>query len=166
MVANGTLAGACEGDHLLAALVVEEAAPRLQAFFQVRVHDFYAAEDLTQETLLGLLRSRYPSSVCADAWMFGIARHLYLGWRRRQVESPAVEQPTNLAVADRSDQVVVAAWLASAMVALSAADRQTLALRYGLDMSCGQVADVLGCSVGAIRVRLHRARRRLQAQLS
>jgi RNA polymerase sigma-70 factor (ECF subfamily) len=40
--------------------------------------------------------------------------------------------------------------------------RQVIALRYGLDLSIGEIAQVLGCPEGTIKSRLHAALARLQ----
>ncbi len=48
---------------------------------------------------------------------------------------------------------------------MPAADRELLALAGWEELDAGQIAAVLGCSRNAARIRLHRARRRLAAEL-
>lgn len=55
--------------------------------------------------------------------------------------------------------------LAWALAALSEADREVLILVAWDQLDAKESADVLGCTTGAFRVRLHRARKRLTTQL-
>jgi DNA-directed RNA polymerase specialized sigma24 family protein len=53
-----------------------------------------------------------------------------------------------------------------ALAALSDADQEILRLVAWDDLSPTQASVVLGCSPGAVRVRLHRARQRLEQELA
>jgi RNA polymerase sigma-70 factor (ECF subfamily) len=55
--------------------------------------------------------------------------------------------------------------LDDALEQLSRADRRLLQRRYYEGASCAAIADALGTTPGAIRVRLYRARQRLSAFL-
>jgi RNA polymerase sigma-70 factor (ECF subfamily) len=48
---------------------------------------------------------------------------------------------------------------------LPACERSAIALAYIEDMALAEVARIEGCSVGAVKTRLHRARRRLAKRL-
>lgn len=48
---------------------------------------------------------------------------------------------------------------------LSAADRELARLRYYEDLTCAKLADHFGLSEAAVKVRLHRLRRRLKERL-
>ena len=56
--------------------------------------------------------------------------------------------------------------LAEAFALLSATDREVLALESWEGLEPNAIAAVLGCSRNAARIRLHRARQRLRAQLA
>jgi predicted DNA-binding protein (UPF0251 family) len=58
------------------------------------------------------------------------------------------------------------AHLADALRRLSEQDRELLTLATWEGLDYGQIAAVLGCSRNAVRIRLHRARARLAAQLA
>ncbi|HZD53346.1 MAG TPA: sigma-70 family RNA polymerase sigma factor, partial [Woeseiaceae bacterium] len=51
--------------------------------------------------------------------------------------------------------------LRGALLELPARDRSAIALAYIEGLSLAEVARIEGCAVGAIKTRLHRARRRL-----
>jgi RNA polymerase sigma-70 factor, ECF subfamily len=53
-----------------------------------------------------------------------------------------------------------------ALGALAAQDRSLLHLRYGEDLTQGEVARRLGMPEGTVKVRLHRARHRLRSLLA
>lgn len=54
----------------------------------------------------------------------------------------------------------------TAMASLSSQDRELLQLVGGEQLDQRSAAQALGCSVGALKVRLHRARRRLSAAMA
>jgi RNA polymerase sigma-70 factor (ECF subfamily) len=52
--------------------------------------------------------------------------------------------------------------LQAALACLSAADRSLLSSSYIDELDLAAIANIEGCSVGAAKVRLHRARQRLK----
>lgn len=68
-------------------------------------------------------------------------------------------------VRDHAQQVVGAAVLRAALDRLGERDREVLLLVAWEGLDHAGLATTLGCSVGAARVRLHRARRRLAGAL-
>jgi RNA polymerase sigma-70 factor (ECF subfamily) len=53
-----------------------------------------------------------------------------------------------------------------ALARLNADQRRVIALRYGADLTEGDIAQVLGWPVGTVKSRLNRARERLRVLLS
>jgi RNA polymerase sigma-70 factor (ECF subfamily) len=123
------------------------------------------AEDLVSETFVRLL-SRGPriETQTALAYLMAIARNAYLnGQRRRSREVPLPEDvrsseqdPAGLL----DDQAKLAAVI-EALRGLPEGERAALLLRVDHDMPYEEIAAVLGTSVGACKVRVHRARLRL-----
>jgi RNA polymerase sigma-70 factor, ECF subfamily len=126
------------------------------------------AEDLVQDSFMRILKYRATFRDDSDfvPWMFGIARNTCLGYLRRHaadartdtdVESvpdavehdPAAEQQGEL--------------LRRALAALPAERREVLVLSRYEFKTYEEIADVLGCSVGAVKVRAHRALKQLRA---
>ena len=123
------------------------------------------AEDLVSETFFRLLtRSPRLETRTALAYLLAIARNAYLNGRRRR--RPHVELPEDLAAPGRSQaeageqQERLAAVLAG-LAALPEGERSALLLRVDHELSYEEIAVVLGITVGAARVRVHRARLRL-----
>jgi len=108
----------------------------------------------------------------ARAWLFGTARKLMANRRRkdaRMVAWAGIDQSTPGGVTAASDPgaaVDARLDLGRAFATLSGGDQECLALVAWDGLTPAQAAGVLGISVNAFSVRLHRARRRLRAALA
>lgn len=103
-------------------------------------------------------------------WLYGIGRHAVSNqWRAAQRRARLTDR---LRLNDRGvagDPAEHVGWQESfeaAFAALSEAEREVLRLVAWEGLSRAEAAAVLGCSVAACKVRLHRARRRLRALLN
>jgi len=134
------------------------------------------AEELAQESFLRAWRHLADYDAARGAfstWLFTIAHRLALSecahpLRRAQqpwndeVHQPACEAPQPheaLMQQQRRQQVQ------QALRALPLADRSVLALAYFEELDMAAIARIEGCGVGALKVRLHRARQRLRKEL-
>ena len=127
-----------------------------------------SAADVVQETFL--VAWRRPQEVPANAlpWLLAVARRVVLReWRsssRRDALTTRVASATSREQSstgpEDSDVDVLAA-----VERLPPNDREALALVYWDGLSASEAATVLGCTQSALRVRLHRARRRLSTLL-
>jgi RNA polymerase sigma-70 factor (ECF subfamily) len=68
-------------------------------------------------------------------------------------------------VVDSPDAETPGAWVHEALDRLSPADQEVLRLAAWEELDAGQIAVVLGCGRRAATMRLHRARRRLRAEI-
>jgi RNA polymerase sigma-70 factor (ECF subfamily) len=100
-------------------------------------------------------------------WLYRAASFEIRNWRRSESR---VQRDLHLAtslldegylVVDTADEVASADRWTTAFAVLAEADREVLRLVAWEDLSSEDAAGVLGCSVTAFKVRLHRARRRL-----
>ena len=125
-----------------------------------------AAGDLVQEVFFRVLKYRHTFRDEADfaPWLYRLARnacidHLRKGGRERAVE-PEVEEarpdPAPLA-SDELERREELGRLRSALGLLPADKRELLLLARSESLSYQQIAGMLGCSVGALKVRVHRA---------
>jgi RNA polymerase sigma-70 factor, ECF subfamily len=144
--------------------------PRLLRYFAVVSTP--AAEDLASETWLGVVRSldRFQGKEPAfRAWVFTIARHEVLDWRRRPAEEVAgnglVEQaaPDDPA-ADAMEGFSTRAALAE-VAALPADQAEASVLRVVAGLGVERVAAIMGKRPGTVRVLTHRGLRRLAERL-
>jgi RNA polymerase sigma factor (sigma-70 family) len=123
-----------------------------------------AAEDLTQETFLRVLRQngRAPTHDDLLPWLLKIARNLVIDRYRHEQSRLTVDDHAELCdpgpipldqltKAERDHQ------LSDALAALAPAHREVLLLRAVDDLDYRNIALLLGCTEGAARVRVHRA---------
>jgi RNA polymerase sigma factor (sigma-70 family) len=129
------------------------------------------AADVVAETFLTAWRrlEDVPAGGQARLWLYGVARRVLANHQRGQ------HRRSELAGRLRAE---LAAWqpepsgtgelaaLETAFHSLPGPDRELLALVFWEELDHGQIAAVLGCSRNAVRIRLHRARRRLAGALS
>ena len=129
------------------------------------------AADLVAETFLVAWRRYHevPPRDEALLWLYGIAHKLLANQRRGRRRREALtgrltaELAASLPSWDRGPADL--APLVRAWRRLRDADRELLGLLVWEDLSTEQLGRVLGCSRTALKVRLHRARRRFAAEL-
>jgi RNA polymerase sigma-70 factor (ECF subfamily) len=151
----------------------ERYAERLHAFHLHRSGDADAAYDLTAETFaqawLSRTRFRDEAEGSAAPWLYGIARNvLLMSVRRRRLERSACERLGLLAGA-AVDAVPDPSWLDGldeALAELPEGQRHAVALRFAGDLEYADVADALGTTPQAARVRVHRALTALRQRLT
>ncbi len=104
------------------------------------------------------------------AWLFATARHtigneLRSGYRRDRLAAKAerADQPYQH---DHAPAVIEQQDILAALDQLSEPDGEILRLTAWEELDINEIAQVLGCTRNAAKVRLHRARRRLAAQLA
>jgi RNA polymerase sigma-70 factor (ECF subfamily) len=129
--------------------------------------DRSAAADLVQETFLRVFRYRSGFTGGGFAgWLFRIARnvcfdHLRGEHRRAELEEMwSREREGALPAASARARL-----LEIGLSRLPADDREVISLSRFQDLPYEEVAEALGCSPGAARVRLHRALKRLRGIL-
>ena len=123
------------------------------------------AEDITSETFVrAWVESDAIRVGTVKAYLFMIARNLHVDWRRRESKrGPLERDPSDPAPGpeiESEDRSELRAILA-ALQRLPEIDRSALLLRAQHDMPYETIAQVLGVTPGAVRVKVHRARIRL-----
>ncbi|HEV7566365.1 MAG TPA: RNA polymerase sigma factor [Microbacteriaceae bacterium] len=145
-------------------VVYDRYAERITRFFIQRTADRGKSLDLTAETFsrawfaVGGFRDMAGGS--AGPWLFGIARNvLYASVAKGRLETEAMER-LGLLRDQEAQAATEPAWLDGldeALAALSADQRDAVALRVLGDLSYDEAATALGCSPGAARIRVSRA---------
>ncbi|MFC6086346.1 RNA polymerase sigma factor [Sphaerisporangium aureirubrum] len=113
-----------------------------------------------------------PEGEQARLWLYGVARKVLSNQRRGESRRSALAGRLR----DELGAWDAGAWdeampqqdtgaIRAAFQRLGADDRELLSLVSWEGLDTAQVATVLGCSRGAVRVRLHRARKRLAREL-
>jgi RNA polymerase sigma factor (SigZ family) len=148
---------------------VAELTARLRGFIRQRVRDAATADDLTQETLLKVYRSRASlrDGQRLEAWLYRIARTTIIDHYRRQ--RPSEELP-EVTAAETRDEVATmrAAVLTSTRIFLEelpAAYREPVRLAELEGLPLAKIALRLDLSLTAVKSRVQRGRAMLKKKL-
>jgi RNA polymerase sigma-70 factor (ECF subfamily) len=132
------------------------------------------AQDVTQEVFLKLfsaLRS-FRGESNFKTWLFRVVVNVSLDEKRRRRRWVPIEEiPLEISRASHSQetrarQKELALQVRSAVANLAPKLRLPILLRYLEDLSYGEIAEVLGCSMGTVASRLNRGHKLLAQRLS
>ena len=157
-------------DETAATELVRRVSPLLYRSFLAHTRSPDLSEDLLQDTWIRIHKARHtyrpPSPVMP--WLYSIAEHTRLdGYRRRQRRQGRestlenAPEPAN----ERTDDVVNRLTLQKLMKALPESQRQVLVMLKVSGLSLEEVANIQGSTVGAIKLRAHRAYQTLRTLL-
>lgn len=167
------------GDHVAFQRLFALLAPRVRAFFFRSFSDPAVADDLMQTTFLKLHRAResYRPELPLKPWVFAIAAGVRRDELRRRYRLPphigeaeleqaepraSVEQLAGPAAVDSDKAEAVRAQIER----LPESQRVVLHLHCYEEMTFEQIAQALGTTPGAVRVRASRAYERLRKELA
>lgn len=145
---------------------------RVYRYFVTQVASREDAEDLTAETFADALRGWGRRSGDSETgWLLAIARrrladHYRHTARRRSAAAPAWARES--LIGDPADQVgdpFVAERLGRLLAQLPALDRELLRLCINLGVSYADAGRVTGLRADAVKMRVHRALRRLREMI-
>jgi RNA polymerase sigma-70 factor (ECF subfamily) len=140
-------------------------------FFAKMTSSRTAAEDLVQDVFFRILKYRgtFRDESRFKAWMFHIARNARVDYyRKHQADSLAVEDGTEQlrsrfglpgADLEQEQQILM---LECALSQLPEDKREVLILSRYHDMKYEQIAELLGCEISTIKVRVFRAVKELR----
>jgi RNA polymerase sigma-70 factor (ECF subfamily) len=164
------------GDPVAFDAVYEAYRARLYSFLLRLTHDEPLARDLSQETWLRLAASarQLTPDTEPSAWLFRVARNVFLSQRRWLVVHRASLATLRFILPDREepspfDRVVAGALelrLERALAALPLRYREVVLLISVEGFDAPQVAEMLGLSQTAVRKRLSRGRAMLERTLA
>jgi RNA polymerase sigma factor (sigma-70 family) len=147
---------------------VRDLAPRLLRYCLGQTGDSTLAEEAAQEALTALVQRwrRQGPPECPDAFAFAIARRraFRLRLKRRLLEPLQVLFDRHAPEPNPEEQAVGRAGqrrLLAALRRLAPVDREALLLVGVEGMELTRGAEILGVSLSAIKMRVHRARKRL-----
>lgn len=137
------------------------------------------AEDVTQEVFLFLMRDGRvfdPTRGSLSAFLLGVARNYVL--RRLRVEHllaplsddsddevSQLQPATDLCPLEDLTRAETIESVRKAVLSLPSKYREVVVLCELQDISYGETAEILGCAIGTVRSRLHRARALLLTKL-
>jgi RNA polymerase sigma-70 factor (ECF subfamily) len=143
---------------------------RLASFLQ----RFTRRQDLVEEVINDTLyvvwckAGEFRGDSRLSTWILGIAYRRALKTLRRRghqlvqglpIEDECLAAPDELGAAETGE------WVALAMRHLTADQRLTLELAYGLGHSCEEIAQIMDCPVNTVKTRMFHARGKLRTLL-
>jgi RNA polymerase sigma-70 factor (ECF subfamily) len=118
-------------------------------------------DDLAQDTFLRVLRHRatFRGDARFTTWVYRIARNVCLEHIARSARDRRIAERwfTEAEPAEASAGTDKTETVAAAMRALTPEQREVLVLCRYHDLPFAEIAEILGCTAGAARVRAHRA---------
>ena len=126
------------------------------------------SEDLMQETFLKALLSLRESHTNMRAWLYTVARNLYLNEAKRRekeissedfdLEADRISSDILSDLMDREETK----WLLQAMLSLSPRKREILQMQYFGGLSQGEIARILSLTPANVRVLAMRAKKEIK----
>jgi len=160
------------GDSAAFRVIFERYAPLLLRSMLRELYVREEANDLVQQTFLQLHRARadFDPEQKLKPWVFTIAMNLKREYFRRKKRRPErsldAETGPEPAVPPRgADQVEARRTLSRVLSTLPADQREVIELHWFDGLEFPEVAQVVGASVSAVKVRAHRGYTRLRAAL-
>lgn len=168
-------------------LFEEEARPHLDTLYSTALRltrSSVDAEDLVQDTLVRAYRfyDRFEAGTNFKAWLLRIQMNTFVNryrrlTRERQVFDGPMAQPVGDGVMSRAtmrgltdpvgnaQRQLIAREINRAFDRLSGDARAMVLLADVEELSYKEIAEVMGCPIGTVMSRLHRARKQLQESL-
>lgn len=158
--------------------VVEQNRPAIARYIRKMVRDTAEAEDLTQETFIRAFRQRgsLRDEAVLLSWLYQIATNVCLDRLRQRVRLQSRlsdKRPEELPIEDRKAESPLAILQQQEMseciqryiACVSDTYRAVLLLHDSDGLTAAEIAELLELPLTTVKMRLHRARRKLQELL-
>jgi len=167
------------GDENAFVSLVEKYQKQVHALAWRKIGDFHIAEEITQDTFLKVYQKlttlKDPNQF--SGWLYVIATRQCLSWlRKKRIETESLEDTDTEWIDETAYSRYVAEEHAKAtaeaqrevvkklLAKLKESERTVMTLHYLGEMTIEEISRFLGVSTSAIKIRLHRARQRLQKE--
>ena len=141
--------------------------PRAYRAAYLIVHDAAAAEDIAQEAFIAAVRAldRFDRRRPFAPWLHRIVANRAIDWARTRAARAEVALPERALGELHDVDPGAAEELAAGLVELTPEHRAVIVLRYLLDYTPGEIAELLELPRGTVNSRLRRALDRLGERL-
>lgn len=162
-----------EGDQRAFRRFADRHGPRIYNTAWRLTNDRHLAEDIAQEVLVRALRRDPGGQASLVAWLYVVTRNLALNAcrsrRRRRVAGAVLEAHISAARSDPSASLArreLSDAVQAAIADLPEPQRAALVLAKYEGLSADQIAEILGCTRDAVKMRVSRAMARLRRVLT
>ena len=167
------------GDENAFVSLVKKYQKQVHALAWRKIGDFHIAEEITQDTFLKVYQklSTLKDPNQFSGWLYVIAARQCLSWlRKKRIETESLEDTDiesidgtaySRYVAEEHAKVTAEAQreaVKKLLAKLKESERTVMTLHYLGEMTIEEISRFLGVSTSAIKLRLHRARQRLQKE--
>ena len=168
-----------DGDDTAFSALVRKYQRSVHALVWRKIGDFHIAEDITQDTFLKAYQrlSTLKKPQRFASWLYVIAANYCKMWLRKKrlstqsledINSTALERATYSGyVIAKNEQTTAEAQrevVKKLLAKLQESERTVITLHYLGGMTYKEISEFLGVSVGTIKTRVYRARRRLKKE--
>jgi RNA polymerase sigma-70 factor, ECF subfamily len=154
-----------QGDADACSALLDDIGPSLTYFLRRRVADAHELEDVYQEVFMAIFEARhtYEPGRPFEPWLFAIARNITVDYTRRRWSRARWEELVAELPEQRVDASNMAAPELQAVIAKLPSDQREAFSMLKLDgLSLEAASAKTGVSVGAMKVRAHRAYKALK----
>lgn len=161
------------GDGEAFEALLNEILPRVRSHVFAQLNGREHAEDVVQNVLLSIHRSRqtYNTTRPFKPWLNAVMRNAVIDalrarrneWRHQEFEEEQV--PGAVPTTDKSEEEI-SPEMQSALSELPDGQREAVELLHVKELSVREAADQSGATPGALKVRAHRGRARLREILT
>jgi RNA polymerase sigma-70 factor (ECF subfamily) len=162
----------CQGDAAAFDVLFERYSAPISGYLHRLTQNRAVSEDLAQATFLSMVkaRGRFRAGARVRPWLYAIATNAARDWRRRSRPEELTEEgklPSDIAAQeDAPRDVGLERVVQRAIGALPESLRLPLVMHRFEGLSFKEIADALGVSEGAVKLRAHRAYERLRGILA
>lgn len=140
---------------------------RIFNFFNKMVQNKMVSEDLTQEVFVKVLKYRTSyKSGNFTSWIYTIARNIFSSYYQKQkkertniIENDLVSSEEKLITESNQEELE---HLQKSLLQLNKTDRELIVMHRFQEINYGQIAEIIGSSEGAVKVKVHRALKKLK----
>jgi RNA polymerase sigma factor (sigma-70 family) len=160
----------CAGDERAFSVLFERHAAAIRGYLLRLTGNGSAAEDLTQVSFLSVVRARgrFLPGARFKPWLYAIATNAARDWQRRGRHEVLTEDgavPDSEVSESESPDSAMQSRVRSALEQLPQAQREAIVLHRFEGLSFAEVAEAMGVSESAAKVRAHRGYERLRELL-
>lgn len=166
-----------EGDQQAFALLVEKYQDQIHTLAWQKVGDFHIAQEITQDVFIAayqkLATLKHPNRF--SGWLYVIANRKCITWYRKKKPQPQsleetdpmeLEEAYYLDYESRQREEAAnekrRALVQELLSKLRESDRTVITLHYLAGLTCEEIGRFLGVSTNTVKIRLHRARKKLR----
>jgi RNA polymerase sigma-70 factor (ECF subfamily) len=167
------ISGVASADQVAFEALYRRYQGRVYRYLQTLVQDPASAEELVLDVMVAVWKGAgsFRGQSSLSTWIFGIARNKAMdairqvmrkqkGWVSLEEAPEQVDSRCDLVA--EAEQKSVAALTRRALATLSSEHREVIQLAFYDELSCREIAEIVGCPLNTVKTRLFYARQHLK----